>query len=155
MKRLFIALLLILLAMAGFSKPKPIKQLHDGWYTYPQLVRRGYQCTPFNGARYFHHTNILRKAHALPAIKLTPVIMNIVVSDDGTIRPQLTTPEDIYYTIHSGRYTWKIQYEPKANSNDQLRQEDDYRYDITSHHLDTHNDIYTRKKAGYGKYERP
>ncbi len=47
MKRLIIlTATLLLLASVGFSQEKPLRNTR---YNYKQLVRRGYQCEPFEG----------------------------------------------------------------------------------------------------------
>lgn len=55
-KRLAIAVILILLALAGFSKPK--KPLHNGYYNAKQLQRRGYN-VHFKGKMFVNYKRYL------------------------------------------------------------------------------------------------
>jgi len=53
MKRtIFIIFVLCLLAYIGFSQ----KPLHNGWYSYKQLSKRGYVCNPFKGRVFIRAT---------------------------------------------------------------------------------------------------
>lgn len=53
MKRaIVIFIILIGLVLIGFSQ----KPLHNGWYSFKQLSKRGYVCNPFKGRVYIRAT---------------------------------------------------------------------------------------------------
>ena len=51
-RKIFIVAVLCLLAAIGFSQ----KPLHNGWYSYRQLLKRNYICTPFKGRVFIRAT---------------------------------------------------------------------------------------------------